>query len=770
MRIPIVSGPPLTDRDAVNYCSAWMDPVHPSSPLEASWRPRVVPEDNTVVSVNGHAVICQGRPETVKALAVMAAGLACRIPPEIAMACPTAGLFWDWLESRGSRIRARRPRPISAVLSSDFSFSFQPASIRNGVTSRAVTEYVWVSMDAKTVAMMEQRQQELCELNEMKYIRPCQEEAEKLLQESMNIVMHDYDGNAYLRAYMQHPYTITVGQFLAYCKQVHCESELYHLGTRWRPGRLTYQSAGRRKKESRGGISIYDNNGITVDGSSVLCQGLAPVVAGIRIRLDPKILRKSFIFHSYFYQLPIEVPHSSVSETPRIVRSDWDPDICWKSYSECIEEESGRFQHEERVMSLVMDYLRSEFCRSLGQYQGGDSLDSVGWSQEEFVNHLMLWWPDAEIQDAGHFRYVPSGLEKGGIRWFDSGSYFSAQGRSAWQGAFMPMIASLICGIPAEIAALLKASDIFWSTIANECGGSSVVVSHRNRIREIRDRHFGLAGGPWDSKRRAQTAKVEDVYPTRWNSRVSEPRQEGESGKTPSRGWTQTNRLSGRNSSEAGWNQKASQTANPSKGNSTERVPPANWVNSYTLCLKAAETSLSRSYKNTETYLSLDPPITNVFDLTEYVSETFKSLVGSASPKIVWRQFRNGELECDLTQTSKLRLVTGGKELGVVGRVELQWMELAAAIAAAVAPALVPDTCRVLTDWMVGRYIDSSLGMDEVSRLFSKTALVNKETSFVELLSPRMHENVWILKESRSHAFVEDAVSGEKKWTTKNLK
>ena len=495
MGFPIAPGPPLGDSHLKDYCLQWMEPVNPPLPGESGWRPRVVPEDNTVTRVISQMLVnCQGRPETVRGLSVIVAGFACRIPTEIVMACPSAAVFWDWTEKH--RIRTKSARPSSTLVPHSFADEMfkQKASIKPSPSSRSVAEYTAVSMDEKTRAMMEERRQLLSEDIELRYVRPSLDEAERLVQDSLKIVFSEYDGDAYLKTFMQHPYTITPGQLIAYCKQVYHSSELYHLGTRWRPCGLTAN----RRKEIRGGISLYDPRTLCIDGSAGLCQGLSPVLAGLRIRLDPKILRQTKVFYEYFSQLGLPWISEYRANVPPIVHSDWEPDCDWRSPADLADYDSGRFAHEEQVMNLTIAYLRSEYSRSLGQYQGGDALATVRWSQEDFVNNLMQWWPEAEIQDSGHFRYVPAGLDKGGIRWFEPGEYFSAQGRSAWQGAFMPMIASLICGIPAEIASLLKASDLFWSTVFQECGGRSVVQYHRDRLRELRDRQFGHS---WEQQR-----------------------------------------------------------------------------------------------------------------------------------------------------------------------------------------------------------------------------------------------------------------------------
>ena len=498
MRFPVSPGQPIVERVLQDYCAHWMDPVIPTSKIESGWRPRIVADDNTVIYiVSNDAVNCQGRVETVQAIAVIAAGLVCRIPPDIAMACPSAAAFWDWTEKKGITSSVKKPRPPSTLLPyvesgkskgdslKDFSV---PSCKSTSITSRCITEYKGVIVDEKARVMMEERAKPLEEVD-MKYVRPpTMDEAEKLMNDSLRIVMEEMErNNMYVGTTMQHPYTISVGQMIAYCKKIVKESEVYHLGTRWRPARLCHLLSS-RKKEIRGGLMLQ-NGIICVDGSVAMSRGLAPVVAALRIRLDPEIAKKTNAFDDFF----TFIDHDRQNFIPSVssVVSDWEPPASVGRREEDDEDfYSNRFAQEENMMKIVMQYLRSEYVRSLGQFQGSEAFKPIQWSQEDFVHNLLLWWPEAEIQNAGHFRYVPNGLEKGGLRWFEPGSYFSAQGRAAWQGGFMPMIASLVCGIPAEIAALLKASDLFWSHIYTESGSVSKVQYHRDRIRRIRDQKY----------------------------------------------------------------------------------------------------------------------------------------------------------------------------------------------------------------------------------------------------------------------------------------
>lgn len=483
VRFRIIPGPILTDYDLLAYCSEWMDVVNAGYGPEAGWRPRVDANDKTVIQIASRELAsCQGRAETVKALSVIAAGFACRISPQVVMALPSAAVFWDWIERH--RIKTTRiSRPVSAMGYTDGKrVNFFSCQSWNSVTSEAVVNYEGVFMNERWLADVAIAEEAMREVD-MRYIRPSLAEADRLVRDSYSAIMSNYDGQAHLRTDMQHGSTITNGQMLRYCKLVWHDSEVYQLGTRWRPAHMPNLPWSRGRKENRGGISLPDQwhkTAIGIDGSPAMCQGLAPVLAGMRIRLDPEILKKTEIFHIFYSFLDFTPGISPV--IPRVV-SDIDPTPRWPQIG-------GRgdqinFQEEEMMMSRVMTILMAEYSRTLGQFHGACALPKVVWSREDFVNHLMTWWPEAEIHADGRFRYVPNGLEKGGLEIYETGDSFACQGKSAWQGALMAMTASLICGIPAPIAALVPSSNVFWNQIANEFGPDAVLV-HRKRLENLR--------------------------------------------------------------------------------------------------------------------------------------------------------------------------------------------------------------------------------------------------------------------------------------------
>ena len=508
LRFPICHGSPVSDRDLAIYCSFWMDPVTAPAQLESGWRPRADATDNTVIYMPGRdAVHCQGRAETVEAIAIIAAGFACRIDPKLVMASPLAAKFWNWTEKY--RIMTKIDRPASSLWippETEKKRHFAESSTTpDVVTSRCVTEYTHVTVDQKWQALVSEAV--ICvQETDLKYVSPSLGEANTMMTDSLRTVMEGFNGQAYLRASMARPNTVTTGQLIAFCKRIWPDTELYQLGTRWRPAHLNF------RKEVRGGIHACDLTSVSVDGSAAMCHGLAPVVAALRLRLDPEIARKTVAFQQFFdfvswtRERPLP-PLSVVSDIPA---------ASWRREEDDAEFASGRFDHEEQVMAGAITVLRAEYVRTLGQYHGGTSV--ARWSKEDFVNNLMTWWPDAEIAAGARFRYIPTGLEKGGLEYYES-NYFSVQGRPMWQAALMAMTASLMCGIPAEIAALLKACDVFWSVVMAECGGVSAVTQHRNRIRQIRERNFGLPGGKWDLSR--ATVVTSGLSEDGWGKRTS---------------------------------------------------------------------------------------------------------------------------------------------------------------------------------------------------------------------------------------------------------
>ena len=496
LRFPTATNRTVSDQEIVEYCSDWIDAVHPPPLSEVGWRPRIEYEDNTVIQMLGRNLLqCQGRIETVQAISVIAAGIVTRIPPRIAMACPASSSFWDWVEKY--RIPTKVERPLSSV--------FIPLNLvdkaKKGVdhsppSSASVREYFGVSFNESWRALVEERALELAEVD-MPYITPDLAEADRLMSESVSSVMNSYDpGSCYLRTEMQHPFTITTGQLLVYCKNIWHDTELFHLGCRWRPAYMPNARRSSKTGEKRGGIFLPDQykTGIAIQGSPTIIEGLYPIIAAARIRLHPSIARRTKAFMTFFdfmkWDPRRESPEPSV--TSDFFQKTWDEPLDSEEF------DSGRFAHEEFMMDRVITYLKCEYNRSGGQWAGSEALPTVSWSKSDFINSLMTWWPEAEVQDRGKFRYVPVWMDKGGLEMHEGGQYMSQQGKAPWQYALMPMAASLICGIPGEVAALLKASDGFWNQVAANFG-DPVVRSHRERLRQVRDLRFG---SEWDMKRK----------------------------------------------------------------------------------------------------------------------------------------------------------------------------------------------------------------------------------------------------------------------------
>ena len=490
LRFSVSAQRAITDAEIGEYCLCWIDRVTPAPGIEVGWRPRVDAADLTVIQMLSKDLLqCQGRVETVHALAPIAASLACGIPPSIAMRCPSSAPFWDWCEKH--RLRAKiGDRPITALCipkdSNKNSSGFDPLS---APTSATVSEYVDVrfsdALRAQCVAAIDQ----LAERPLPNYLwPPTPEEANRLISQSMAEIARNYDGHFYMHAELANGSKITTGQLIFYCKQIWHDSELYHLATRWRPGYMPNAKTASKDGEKRGGIYIPDkaNNRVSIMGAPSICQGLAPILAAIRIRMAPEIARKTDLFRQVFFDFMNWDPRRGVSEITCVTdvpkfSGQWDQ----------------RFAHEELMMGRALRVLMGTYNESQGQYQGITCFPNVVWSRDDFVTNLLLWWPHANIQQGPKFRFVPHFMDKGGLELEDGGNYISQQGKASSQGALMIMAASLACGIPAEIAALLQTADQFWAfaTITN---GPESVAANRARLRAVRDGRFGPE---WHAKR-----------------------------------------------------------------------------------------------------------------------------------------------------------------------------------------------------------------------------------------------------------------------------
>ena len=487
----------IVDKEIVAYCLCWMDPVNPSPGVEVGWRPRLELTDLTVIQMLSKDLLqCQGRVETVDALSPIAAALVCGIPPETAMRCPSTTPFWDWCEKH--RIRTKIDRPPTALnIPSEASSGKKSMYGRyhdpSAVTSVSVCEYVHVvSFSDATRALIAEGVEQL-EERDMRYLSPNSlEEANLLIEASMDKLLSTYDGSFYMFADLEHPHRITTGQLIAFCKRIWHDGELYHLATRWRPAYMPNAKSASKDYEKRGGIYLPDkyNVRVSIMGSPSICQGLAPILAAIRIRLDPEISKKTNLFGHFFEFMKwdvyreLNVKESCVSDVPP------------KLWSDRIDD-GDRFAHEELQIGRALKVLMSSYNSSQGQYAGADCWPNVAWSRADFVDQLMRWWPHADIKQAPKFRYVPHFMEKGGLDLDDGGKYVGQQGKASAQGALMFMAASLVCGVPSEIAALLSVCDQFWSFIC-EIEGPESVLSNRARIRQIRDAKYTRE---WDRER-----------------------------------------------------------------------------------------------------------------------------------------------------------------------------------------------------------------------------------------------------------------------------
>ena len=528
LRFPISSKRIILDKEIVEYCNRWIEPITPAPGIEVGWRPRLDATDLTVIqTLSKDLMQCQGRVETVNALAPIAAALICGIPADIAMRCPSTAPFWDWCEKH--RLRPQMERPVTALRIPDDSKKSAYGQYHDptAVTSRSVREYEGVKFNEAFRAIIDEGILQL-EERDMSYISPGLEEANHLMDKSMRVVMEGYSGQFYMHAEMEHPHRITTGQLIAYCKQIWHDSELYHLATRWRPAYMPNARSASKDYEKRGGIYLPDKyqSRVSIMGSPSICQGLSAILGAIRIRLHPAVARTTRQFENFFefmnWDPRREAPwrSSCVSDVPssRTWRMGEEEDLSLPL-----------FAHEELMMGRALRILMACYNGSQGQYQGSDAFPGVSWSREDFVSHLLLWWPHADIQQAPKFRYVPHFMDKGGLELQDGGAYFCAQGKASFQGTLMPMLASLMCGIPAEIAALLRSSDMFWSYIC-EVNGVEAVQAHRARLRSVRelrctpDWHARRAGLKLERLEEESVWTIEDRVGMRERSSMNEQR------------------------------------------------------------------------------------------------------------------------------------------------------------------------------------------------------------------------------------------------------
>jgi hypothetical protein len=419
MCFPIRESHSVTPFSLINYCNDWVE----IDSCHSEWRPRFSPNDNTVIKLTARGLIqVQGRNETVSALAVIAAGLANGIPAELAMHCPASSKFWDFIEQKHIQTSSGLPRPVTTF----FPEKKEPLiPVPKTIISNPILDESTIQMMEKSITFLRESPVNLSPVSSLW-------EANEFLSNSLDVVLSNK--SSFLRTKMEYPHTITLGQLLLYCRIVWPDSQLYHLSTRWRP------------KNVRGGI-FMTNGCICIEGSERVRRGLAVVAAGLRIRLPPDLVRETESFTHSFLQLSLPrnafiekgLGVAKLPETDKTINQDCglvDPYLGEKLLSE-----------RDKTISQVIEYLRAEFSKTSGQYCGCKTLGQIRWSEEEFVNHVLGWHSEAEIQTGSQLRYVPAGMPKGGLTYYYPGTRFSVQGSVEWLELLLPLLASLVCGM-----------------------------------------------------------------------------------------------------------------------------------------------------------------------------------------------------------------------------------------------------------------------------------------------------------------------------------
>jgi hypothetical protein len=187
---------------------------------------------------------------------------------------------------------------------------------------------------------------------------------------------------------------------------------------------------------------------IVIEGDPWFCQMCMPLVSAILRGIAPH--------HLWGLRDQLGHPWCQIMEcTPYDTRSESDFD-----FQDTHKEDSSE---DERHLWLAIAYVRWKYSSS-GSSQALQlkSIGSVSFSKEQFKDYLFTWWPYARLSD--DWSYQPTGMHEGGIRWI-SGMEFRISGSYYWLLVLVPMFASLICGIPVRVAALLPSAEPFWSKI-----------------------------------------------------------------------------------------------------------------------------------------------------------------------------------------------------------------------------------------------------------------------------------------------------------------
>ena len=136
--------------------------------------------------------------------------------------------------------------------------------------------------------------------------------------------------------------------------------------------------------------------------------------------------------------------------------------------------------------------------------------------------------------------------------------------------------------------------------------------------------------------------------------------------------------------------------------------------------------------------------IQTMFDVSEYLCEAGKAIVGSAAPP--WSLINTPEFLVCLCkkQEGEIRLVVSSKKktCRVVGSCCEAMVELAAAICSDMDPMELPSKCIALTDWMIENFL-AGLSPVEMESKFNQAELDKVKARPIENRPPRTGRITW---------------------------
>ncbi|EER17616.1 hypothetical protein Pmar_PMAR023533 [Perkinsus marinus ATCC 50983] len=486
----------VSDDDLVEYCNMWYNKERDK--FEDGWRPEIgTPTDTggygswqpdrsgimllSSTNSGSYGIKIQGRVESVRAMGVIGAGFALQIPAQVAMVCPAASMWWDWLEKLGL-IRDRPPatrvkrEPIEKGKNSKYRGYYQDDT---AITSIAVKNYTQALWTERCRAQVEYARKDM-EIRRPDWKDVEGQEAQQQYEVMFEKIRQSYRGESYIRAELDFGLHITTGNVLWYCTQIWPDAVLDRLGTRWRPrfcavARRNYHDS--RYQGDKGGVYIADetHKAVACIGSPALCRAVMPILAAIAAGIpNARMVAQNAPQFDIFWEYvgwnknmpPPEAPNGKPGDSGK-----------WRD-SRAYDDENNRddtfmaqlFKQENDALLELQWYNAGEYHRTNGMWCGGECIPGVSWSRDDFVDNLMLWWGDAVVEEVGKFRYRPNFMDKGGLVLDIGGAWTSVQSKEIWAQSMMCMLSSIMCGIPGEIAALLPASDPFWDFIVDKEG------------------------------------------------------------------------------------------------------------------------------------------------------------------------------------------------------------------------------------------------------------------------------------------------------------